>query len=532
MKRSLLAVCILFLISSSLCAQPPAAPQDRDFAGLLAAAKSDDAAAAVIAEARDVFFQKNDYQGFIDFCAAAVKSRRTLAPLQAYYTGLARYRQMKFLEETQNWDEYFSKGNDYRGDIKQNLGKAAKTFSVDEPLHVYSRLTLWQYHKDQQDVFNEQALADLMSAVKAYAEHARDISPIKDVADTLLAYDERGKAKELYRIYGDKVISSNLSDDELQNTAMSFYKQNNLEVAQALYTVYIDRLRKQATPEKLKLELIDIARLFSYRRAGAYDLYYAEKIFALLEELYTPSVFDESLAYQRAYNIEKYKEFGRAQDMYAAFASAYPRSARRDEALYKAGVLALYSGRDAGAASEIFRALGESQAVSPHVLSALYQLGLLCQWQGDSARAKEAYAKLIELAKDGFSETAALARARITEIEQERPLEFNIKTFLDTALKPENSQFSMARVDIVPSAYNAAPLDEIKIESSATPPESGCMQVQMQYFWSGDTGKGAADYQSSSFVTSYTDPGTKVIGVVVMTPGGIVDRGLALIDIE
>ena len=532
MRRSLRVFFLFLLLSGYVSARPYAAAQEKDFTGLVRAAKSDDAAAAVLAEARDDYFQRNDHQGFIGFLEAAVKARRTLAPWQAYYTGLARYRQMKYLEETQNWDEYFSKGNDYRKDIEQNLDRAVKAFSADDPLHVYGKLILWQHHKDQQDVFNEQALADLMSAVRLYASGARDIAPLKDVADTLLRYEERAKAKELYKVYGDKVISADLSDDELQNIAMSFYKQNNLEVAQALYTVYIDRLRKRASPEKLKLELIDIARLFSYKRSGAYDLYYAEKIFSLLEEIYTAAGFDEALTYMRANNIEKYKDFSRAREMYAAFAASYPQSARHDEALYKAGILALYADRDVKAADEIFDSLASGEGVSSHVLSSLYQRGLIAQWQGDTARAQEAYSRLTDLAKDGFAETAAMAKSRMDEIARERPLEFNIKSLLDTTLKPENSQFSMSRVEITPSAYSASPQQEIEVSSTATPPESGCLQVQLQYFWSGDMGTGTGDYQSSSFTTSYSDPGTKVIGVVATTPGGVVDRGLALIDIE
>jgi hypothetical protein len=117
------------------------------------------------------------------------------------------------------------------------------------------------------------------------------------------------------------------------------------------------------------------------------------------------------------------------------------------------------------------------------------------------------------------------------ELEESRPIEFSTKTMLDVTLKPENSQFSMNRVDMKASSYIAAPGEALTISSSATPPESGCMQVQLQYFWSGDTGAGALSYQESSFSTSYTDPGTKVIGLVVTTPAGVVDRGIDFIDV-
>jgi TolA-binding protein len=533
MKKIVATVSVMTMLWTGFASGQSVAPeQNKDFSASILAAKTDSEAASVLEEARESYFQTNNYQAFIDFLSQAVKKKKAIAQRAAYYTGLARYRHMKYLEETQNWDEYFSKGNDYRQEITENLGISLKAFPQSDPLHLYSSLTLWQFHKDQQDVFTQESLERLMADLNAYAQGAKDIKPLKVVADTLLSYEERSKAKEVYRLYGDKIISSDLSDDELQNTAMSFYKQGNMELSQALYSVYIGRLAKSASPEKTKLELIDIARLFSYNNDSAYDLDYAESIFARLEEMFTAGALDESLAYQRAFNVEKNKDFLRARDMYNAFAAAFPQSSRYETAAYKAGIISLYIAKDIKAAQEIFLKLSQREAVSPYVISSLYQLGLIAQWESDSAQAKDHYAKLVERAKDGFKETASLVKSRMLEIEESRPLEFNIKTLLDVTLKPENSQFSMNRVDIKASSYIAAPGEKIKISSTATPPESGCMQVQLQYFWSGDTGTGVMSFQESDFSTSFADPGTKLIGLVVTTPAGVVDRGIDLIDVS
>ena len=217
MKKISLIICFFLLAFGSACGQGPESAQDKDFAGLIRAAKSDNAAAAILEEASVSFLERNDFQKFVDFLSGVIKTKRSLSPWVAYYTGMARYRQMKYLEETQSWDEYFSKGNEYRSEIEQNLGKAVKYFAADEPLRLYSLLHLWQFHKDQQDVFNEQALSDLMAAAKAYASGQNaDLIPLKTVADKLLAYEERSRARELYKIYGDRIISSDLSEDELQ----------------------------------------------------------------------------------------------------------------------------------------------------------------------------------------------------------------------------------------------------------------------------------------------------------------------------
>ena len=533
MKRVLMMAYMMVLVGGPVCAQPPAVVQDKDFSQMILAAKTDTEAATILEEAQGSFLQQNRYQEFIDFLANAVKKKKDISSFAAYYTGAARYQQMKHLEETQNWDEYFSKGNDYRKDITDNLEKSVKVFAQTDPLYVASRLILWQFHKDQQDVFTEQALSDLLAAVKSYASEAKDLKPLKAVADKLLAYEVRAKAKELYKLYGEKIISSDLSDDELQNTAMSFYKQGTMELAQALYTVYIDRLSKSASPDKVKLELIDIANLFSYKKNGVYDLDYAEKVFSRIDEMFGAGVFDEALAYQRAVNVEKNKDFTRAKELYFAFAASFPKSAHYEEVLLKTGVITLYVSRDIKAAQEIFgRLSGQPVLLSPGITS-LYQLGLIAQWQEDNAAAKEYYAKLIESAKDNFGETVFLAKQRLLEIEEGRPLDFNIKSMLDVTLKPENSQFSMNRVEIKASKSTVSVGEEITVTATATPPESGCMQVQLQYFWSGNTGKDvSSSYQENSFTTTYTDPGTKVIGVVVTTPAGIVDRGIEFIDVS
>jgi hypothetical protein len=230
-------------------------------------------------------------------------------------------------------------------------------------------------------------------------------------------------------------------------------------------------------------------------------------------------------------NTEKNKDFSRAKELYAAFAAAYPQNAHSGEVVFKTGLIALYVDRDIKAAQGIFGKLAGEPVVSPQAISSLYQLGLIAQWQGENASAKEYYGKLIESAKDGFGETLSLAKARLLEIEEDRPLEFNSKTMMDVALKPENSQFSMSRVDIKASSSIVSAGEELTVAATATPPESGCMQVQLQYFWTGDTGKGAASTQEASFTTSYTDPGTKVIGLVVTTPAGVVDRGIEFIDV-
>jgi TolA-binding protein len=520
------------LFTTPANAQGPEPAAERDFPTLILSAKNDNELAPILEEAKNSYFQSNKYQAFIDLLNLSLKKKKNLAPWAAYYTGIARYRQMKYLEETQNWDEYFSRGNEYRQDITDNLERSLKNFAVSDPEYLYSRLILWQFHKDQLDVFTAPAFESLIADTKTYAASAEDLSPVLAVADTLIAYEERSKAREIYKLYGDRIISSQVSEEDLQNSAMSFYKTGNIELATALYAVYVDRIVKSASPEKVKLELIDIAKLFSYKKDAAFDLDYAEKIFERLELEFGGQVFDEDLSYQRAFNLEKNKDYSAAKQKYLAFIEAYPQSDKYRTAFYKSGLISLYIEKDISAAADIFQKLADIQAVSPQAISGLYQLGLIAQWQQEPDKAKGFYSKLMEQAQNGFKETVLPAKARLAEIEESKPLEFNIKTLLDVTFRPENNQFNSSRAEIEVSSYMAEPGQTLTISSKATPPESGCMQVQLQYFWSGETGSGKTLPGESSFTASYSDPGTKLIGLVVTTPAGVVDRAVDFIDVD
>lgn len=57
------------------------------------------------------------------------------------------------------------------------------------------------------------------------------------------------------------------------------------------------------------------------------------------------------------------------------------------------------------------------------------------------------------------------------------------------------------------------------------------MQIELQYLWSGDLGSKKPSANEAEFATAYTNTGTKVINLVVVSPAGIIDRSLDLVDV-
>lgn len=482
-------------------------------------------------EVKSLYFYEDKYSELVEFLKSLSQQKEALGPFVDYYIALTRYYQLKHLEETQNWDEYFSQGNNYREQVTAAAQKAIDSINPKDALNIYSRLLLWQFHKDQQDAFVESSLSDLMNAISGYAKDAEDTKPLREAADKLLAYGQKGKSKELYRVYVDKLTGSVKEDKELENIAMGFYKEANLELSQGIYDIYIERISKTYSTDKLIPILINIARDFSYKDEGRKDASYAEKIFKKIEEIGAKNAFDDELTYLRAFNAEKIKDYPKAEVLYLDLIERYPQTKYADEADFKIGIISAYILRDIKTGRDYFEKLARKETLSPQVISGLYQLGLLGQWENDLAKAKDYYNRLLEKAGNDFTETVALAQERLKEITESKPIEYNLKTFLDVSLKEENPAFTAGLVDLNSSRYRIKKGESTDISCTPYSVESGCMQVEIQYLWSGDLGTAKPPLEKSEFNATYVQRGTKEINLVVVSPAGVLDRSIEIVDV-
>lgn len=495
-------------------------------------AKSNEELYPLFAELKDIYFSANKYTEFAEFLKSLSRQKDKLEPFTSYYIALARNRQLKYLEEAQKWEEYFSSGNTYREEIAREAERALDLSNPKEPLYLYARLLFWQFHYSQQDASADAALSDLMNASFEYAKSAPDLTPIKEAADQLLVLADKGKSRELYRIYADKLISSKSEVKDLKDIASAFYKEGNLGLSESIYDVYIERISASYPKEELISDLTGIAKEFAYSDEGKSDTSYAEKLFKRIEEIGVKEAFDEGLTYLRGFNLEKAKEFPAAADIYIDLLKRFPRSAYGDELKFKIGLIHIYVLRNAQSGKDYFRGLAKNEDLSPQVISSLYQLGLLAQWEEDLPAAREYYNKLLERGSGDFQETASLAKARLSEIDGLKPIEYNLKAFLDIALPDENKIFNMEKIDLKARPYKADKDTAFNISAAAYTGESGCMQVELQYLWSGDLGSTQPANTQPSFLTRYLHSGSKVINLVVVSPSGILDRSIDIVDVE
>jgi len=485
-----------------------------------------------IEEAKSKYLAAQQYNEFVDFLDN-FKEQDKVDPLcLKFYKAQARYLQLKYLEEKQSWDDYFANGNDYRQQLEQNAQKVIEQADLANPLRPKARLLLWQFHHGQQDAFVQASLDDLLADLNAYAKVKTDPELIKNIADALLAGEEKTKARQIYKLYVDQLVAGKITDPELKSAAAGFYKEGNLELAQAVYNIYTERIAKTLAPEKLVRELFEIASLFVYKPAGLYDMAYAEEIYAKIEGLALKNAFNQDSIYLRAFNLEKLRDYQGAQKLYLQLIQLYPDTRHFDEAVYKIAMIEAYALANIAEARKYFEMLAAKTVFSPQVISGFYQLGLLAQWEGNLVKAKEYYGLLLKNSADNYAATAALAKERLKEIEENKELDYNLKTFLDLSLKNATPLVEMGKAELKASGYLLDKNQKATISSSIDMPQSGCNQVELQYLWSGDLGGAKPAVSDGSFQCAYSDAGTKAINVVVISPAGAIDRFFTMLDVD
>ena len=150
-------------------------------------------------------------------------------------------------------------------------------------------------------------------------------------------------------------------------------------------------------------------------------------------------------------------------------------------------------------------------------------------------KAREYYNMLLEKSKGISYCTDLISKVtlRLKEIEEGKPLEFNLLTFMDASWKGQESiaYSPNANVDIKVEYFNLIPNQDVRVSSFALPLESGCLPVSVEYLWSGDLGKAQPKNDQDSFNLRYTDPGTKLIQLVVVTPSGVLGHNLLFLEV-
>lgn len=527
---------VFCLLSSEGFAQEADLKKAKKLEALILANPKDARAIQSLDELSEIYFTEHQYAPLIEFLRKLEKVK-SIGPCDVpvgYYIGLCRYHQLKYLEEAQDWKEYFDAGNSYRQELFIETEKIS-ALCPRSSFGARSQALNWLQHKLQNDALQEGSLDKLMEMLNGYAaQEGFDREAVKEAADILSKQGEAALSKTAYSLYAKGLLAQEKSTQALLESAQGALKEGNHSLAEIIYDRYMEISRASLAKDNLSEGLIAIIRQFAadgWNRGK--DPAYAEKVFGVLEEACGKSYFNEELRYLRAYNLQRLKEYARSAEEYELLTKDFPGSIYLDEAEFKLGVIHTYllgnKEKGAGYWSNIIE---RDASFLEYKSEALYHQSLLSQYAGDLDAASAGYAKILVLILDNpdFKDLTGRASERQKEIQETKPIEYNLKTFLEIAFS------SIGAIDGNGLELDAAPYKMVKTEKasfSAGQPQiqTGCLAPELTYLWSGELGSVMPRPTTAEFSTQYLGKGAKVANLAVLSGQDVIGAALEMVEV-
>lgn len=538
-------ICHSRFVIDHLFAQESDSDKIKQLEAYILANPKDNLSLPKLEELSSLYLEGHQYNQLVDFL-----SKRELTGFSGcelplgYYIGLCRYHQLRYLEETRNWQEYFDRGSLYREELFQETLKTV-SFCPESPLAIKAQVINWLEHKAQNDSLAKDALDKLISLLNnyvrqdapgLYSEEGKaytfglDMEVIKETADILQREGEPALAKAAYNLYVSRLDDSKTAKEELRLAAESALESGNISLAEIIYERYINSIKGSFSKEDLAKELTVIAEQFRFN-----DMAYAEKISAILEESCGTGYFSEELQYARAYNLQRLKDYSKAVQEYEKLVKNFPASLHINEAEFKLGVLYTYIISQKEEGLNYWQKVIERDSDLILVVESLYHKALISQYARYFDAALADYSGILERVNNNpdFKELTERVHIRQKEIQEAKPIEYNLKTFLDVSLKKEGIIESQASaLDLTAAPFKTTRGGQIKFSLNQPQIMTGCLVPELTYLWSGDLSGIYPVPVTPEFSADYQTKGVKVVNVVVLSALEPVGSALEMVDID
>jgi len=375
------------------------------------------------------------------------------------------FLQLKKWQEDKDWENFFSFKEKYFKEIVELLSPIDKPLLLKLQAH-YLLLRL-KYLLDLKDVKQEEELfLKELEGVKTGDPEL--ISFLKKVLSEIPPENRQFKRKvtSLYIEFLQKSKSSQVLREELE----SFYNQKDIETFSKLAKSYLNLIRGEKEFKEEAKNFIERSICDGFKEYC--QPYFAEELFKEFSDL---DDISSDWLYLRAYNLEKASEYEKAVSAYKNFLDKFPESPLLDEVIWRLGFIYLYKLSDFSQAEEYF----------------------------------------LKLKDRGFKVDRYLNVMK-DRVNLEK-LSYNEEMFL-RALK-EKDLFLKGRLQIDSCPARAFLGQRVNLKSLSLSPDTGCLQPQGLFLWSGDLGGVKIVTNTPSFQTSFKKEGFKIINLVEVVTG-------------
>jgi hypothetical protein len=252
----------------------------------------------------------------------------------------------------------------------------------------------------------------------------------------------------------------------------------------ALSKAYLSLIDDENMRKRYILRLVEKAVCDGFQDTCA--PYFAEELFDSLERDFQVSL-GEGLLYLRGYNLERAFEYEKAIIAYNRLLSDFAASDLFDEVVLRIGLMYMYNLKDFDSARMYFRKLKEGT------------FGV---------------EKYLDILNDQY------------DLET---LGYNQRVFLDVLLNPDAVNAGVLQLES--SVWRTFVGNKLSIESTSFVPNTGCLEPEGLFLWSGDLGDVKITTSTPSFSTSFKEEGFKVFHLVEKLTEGAVGADSAVIAV-
>jgi tetratricopeptide (TPR) repeat protein len=483
------------------------------------------------------YFEKNDYDGlYAELSGLSIKELSSSAEVY-YFLALTRQKEIAFWRAMKNWEGVYDKAENIKKSISANLNEAQTLAKGNAGLIFDIKYLKWQSIKDDDPDAARELFNDLVKSAEAVEAGPEMLDKIKAAADELSKLQDKNLSRRLYEIYVARLSNSNLPKEKIKAQAEGFLEEGSGYLAKSLFDVYLNQLADDKVAQAK--EMVSVASKFAHSgwKEGL-DPIYAESMYKKAFDLAGIPAFDSASAYQRAFNLERLKEYPDASDEYRNLLASFSDTVQKAEIYFRIGVIAAYAAKDIDKAYEYFSKIKDEFPKTPYFLSSLYQSGLLHQWKQELDQAKENYDLLLKYAQDEGvdiqkTELALLAQERLKEIEEKKEIKYGLRLFLEGTFKSgiESGPSSLS-VDLTGRAAKGNIGKPVAFVVTTSNSQTGCMTPAYSYEWSGEVGTLSNIPNSPEITTDFPEAGIKVTHVAVVGNQGAEGVGFEMIQKE
>ena len=442
-----------------------------------------------------------------------------------YFKAYLLYKQLCLWEKEKNWEDFYSKGSNYRERIIELLSPL-KRLSSRNILKIYAYALLGIVYKKNQDPLYQEVFQNLQNLIEEYLEETEDIEGIIKVQNFLYQEGLKTFSRKVYKKLFDFIIASPQKVDYsvLKKIALKTLKENP-QFSRSLFRIYL-KFIPQILQEKEALfkELKEIFLIFSYKvfkGADFKDILLAKDILDVFSE--NNFELSPNLKYLKALILEKLKRYKQAYSIYKELLDISQFYTIAPELNFKCFIINFYL-TSPKEAMFYLKKLQDDYSHTAYFQIACYLWGLYKQWNRDFEEAQKFYRK----ASQGvLSEISILAEKRLKEIMDKKPLPLKIASFFDVLwgkLKSEGEVWIQADSSFLIGE------DSTHISARMFAPSSGCLQPKVVYLWWGLLGKNKYPSQER-FLTSFNSWSIKPIFCGVQTPTGFLKPDFNCINV-